>query len=189
MKRIALISAALLYALAYGSAHPAYNIASNYIKDPSKVERKMEKKALRKSTEKNEVSLNSIGNFKSDFGVNNDVRWTRTDYFDEARFIESGQPMTAYYDFDGQLIGTMENKSFEDLPAHGQKQIQKKYKDYDINSVVFYRENQVIDSDLMLYGAQFENTDNYFVELSKGTDRIVLQVTPVGSVFFFKQLE
>jgi len=41
---------------------------------------------------------------------------------------------------------------------------------------------------MILYGIQFEDADNYFVELSKGTKKIVLQVNTDGVVFFFKQL-
>jgi len=39
-----------------------------------------------------------------------------------------------------------------------------------------------------LYGVQFEDADNYFVELSKGIKKNVLQVNTEGVVCFFKQL-
>jgi hypothetical protein len=41
---------------------------------------------------------------------------------------------------------------------------------------------------MILYGIQFEDQDNYFVELSKASKKIVLQVNPEGAVFFFKDL-
>ena len=47
---------------------------------------------------------------------------------------------------------------------------------------------KTITTDMILYGLQFEDQDNYFVELTKGKDKIVVQVTPEGDVFFFKQL-
>ena len=37
-------------------------------------------------------------------------------------------------------------------------------------------------------GGQFEDTDNYFVELAKGTSKIVLQVSTTGDLIIFKQL-
>lgn len=37
-------------------------------------------------------------------------------------------------------------------------------------------------------GVQFEDTDNYFVELAKGTSKIVLQVSTTGDLIIFKQL-
>jgi len=40
----------------------------------------------------------------------------------------------------------------------------------------------------MLYGAQFEDADNYFVELSKDKNKLVLQVNNEGIVFFLKKL-
>jgi hypothetical protein len=187
MNKIGLISTALLFAIASGYAHPAMKIAGNEIKDPTKTEKKMDKKAARK-LEKKEVNMASMGNFVSDFGTMNDVEWSKSDYFDEARFLNNGQSQTAYYDINGALVGTTVDKSFADLPEHGQKQIKKMYKDYSINGVVFFRDNTFSDSDGLLYGSQFGNADNYFVELSKANDRIIVQVTPTGSVYFFKQL-
>ncbi len=62
------------------------------------------------------------------------------------------------------------------------------YKDYTIGPVVFYDDNEANSTDMILYGEQFEDADNYFVELSKGTKKIVVQVSPEGVVYFFKQL-
>jgi hypothetical protein len=55
--------------------------------------------------------------------------------------------------------------------------------------VIFYDDNEHNDNDMMLYGIQFEDEDNYFVELSKGSKQIVLQVTPEGNIFFFTELK
>ena len=41
---------------------------------------------------------------------------------------------------------------------------------------------------MVMYGIQFDDSDNYFVELTKGTGKIVLRVNPGGTVFFFKKL-
>ena len=38
---------------------------------------------------------------------------------------------------------------------------------------------------MMLYGQQFADADNYFVELSKDNKKIVLQVNMSGEVFYF----
>ncbi len=190
MKRIALLSAALLLAMAYANAHPATNIASNYIrsKEPSRVEKKMDKKELRRFERKNDVSTLSIDKFNTDFGTLPNVEWTRSPYFDEARFIEKGKPTTAYFNSDGKLVGTTQNITAAKIPADGLKQIKRMYKNYMIDHVVYFKDNHVDDSNMLLYGTEYSHANNYFVELSKGSDKIIVQVTPNGTVYFFKQL-
>ena len=41
---------------------------------------------------------------------------------------------------------------------------------------------------MIMYGVQFDDADNYFVELSKGSSKIVVKVDMKGEVTFFKQL-
>jgi hypothetical protein len=38
---------------------------------------------------------------------------------------------------------------------------------------------------MLLYGLQFDDMDNYFVEISRGTRNIVLRVDTTGYVEFF----
>lgn len=148
---------------------------------------KAEKKELRK-LEKGDVSYQSKQEFYSDFGDVKDAQWKRSDYFDEVTFTKDGQSMKAYYDSQSKLVGTTSHKKFEDLPISAQKEIKSKYKNYTIKSVMLFDDNEANDSDMLLYGAQFEDSDNYFVELIKGDSGIVLQVTPEGNVFYFTKL-
>jgi hypothetical protein len=96
--------------------------------------------------------------------------------------------MKTFYDIDGILVGTTQIKTFGDVPVKGQQAIKKNYKDYTIGQVVFYDDNEANDTDMKLYGMQFDDKDNYFVELLKGTNKIVVQVNTEGDVFFFKDL-
>ena len=41
---------------------------------------------------------------------------------------------------------------------------------------------------MYFYNTQFSDADNYFVELSKDTKKIVVQVNAEGEVFLFKEL-
>ena len=67
-------------------------------------------------------------------------------------------------------------------------EIKKKYPGYKVENVIFFDDNEANDTDMMLYGIQFEDADNYFVELSKNNQTLVVQVNPFGEVFFFKQV-
>ncbi|MDP4223654.1 MAG: hypothetical protein Q8868_10105 [Bacteroidota bacterium] len=142
-----------------------------------------------KKLEGKEINVMAKNSFITAFGNLPNVKWERSANFDEALFMKNGKEMKAYFDYEGKLVGTTTHVTFADIPANAQKEIQSKYKDYTIvPAVVFFDDNEVNDTDMMLYGVQFEDADNYFVELTKGTKKIVLQVNTEGMVFFFKEL-
>lgn len=151
---------------------------------------KPKKKALR-HLEGDDVSTLAKDHFYADFGNVPDVQWERVDLYDVATFMKDGKETKAYYDFDSHLVGTTNSVTFADLPENAQKKIKKEYADYDIGPVIYFNNNDSDESaeDLvLLYGIQFESEDNYFVELTKGTKKIVLQVLDSGEVFFYKDL-
>ncbi|XZF16569.1 hypothetical protein ACTHGU_10550 [Chitinophagaceae bacterium MMS25-I14] len=122
--------------------------------------------------------------FAGDFG-NVPVAWERTDILDKASFTSNGTDMTAYYDADAQLIGTVINKSFADLPAKAQQTINSQYADYKKGTVIFFDDNERNETDMVLYGLQFDDIDCYFIELSKDSNTLVLQITMNGQVADF----
>ena len=193
MKKVLFASAAILLAVISTQAQTDDAITKNDNK-PSKEERKEIKKekkedrvALR-NQQGNDASYASKEEFYRDFGIQADVVWTRTRNYDEAVFNKDGVATTAYYDFDSELVGTTNIKSFADLPAAGQKQILKDYKDYTVKHVVFFDDNESNDTDMILFDNQFDGEDNYFVELQKDNKRIVVQVTMDGLAGYFTQL-
>jgi len=150
----------------------------------SKKEQKAGRVALKKLEGPN-VDEMSKDNFAKDFGNLPTVQWKRVNTYDEATFTKDGKEMKAFYDFDSKLVGTTRHVTFADVPAKGQKEIKNKYKDYTVESVIFFDDNEANATDMILYGLQFEDSDNYFVELVKGTKKIILQVNTSGEVFFF----
>ena len=185
MKRLAILSMTFLLALAVVQIQAQES--KKEVKKESKKEIKNERKALRK-LERNEVNAVSKSSFFADFGDVPDVKWTKAEYLDEARFTKDGKQLTAFYDYDGKLVGITQVKTFADLPPKGQKAINNKYKDYSVGPVIFFDDNEFNDTDMLLYGIQFQDEDNYFVELTKGTSKIIVRVDPRGIVYFFKQL-
>lgn len=152
-----------------------------------KKEVKANRKALRKM-ENTEVSSVARQQFNTDFGDIPNVKWERSANFDEATFTKDGKELKAFYDVDAKLVGTVEVKEFKDLPSKAQEFINRKYKDYTKVAVIYYNDNENNETDMLLYGQQFDDADNYFVELKKGNENIVLQVDPIGWVYFFKTL-
>ena len=164
------------------------------IKDTDE-ELKMEKKELKSikkqldKLEGNDVSNAVKESFNNDFGNMPDVIWERSNFYDVATFTHDGNMKKAHYDRDSQLIGTTWVVDFADLPAVGQKEIEEKYKDYEIGDVVFYDDNESVDVDFYMFDSQFKHEDNFFVELTNDTKHIIVKVDSEGDVSFFKEFD
>ena len=186
MKKFAVLLMTFLFTLSavYGQAQ---NVSKEKTKD-SKKEVKTEMAPLKK-LEGSNVNAIAKENFIADFPSDKNAIWKRADFIDRVEFVnKEGHLTTAFYDIAGKLVGSTSYVTFSDLPAKSQKDIMEKYKGYTIGQVLFYDDNENNDTDMFLYGAQFGDADNYFVELSNATKKIVLQVNPEGAVFFFKSL-
>lgn len=195
MKKLVICSAAVLFAITFTSLQAqTKDVAEKGKLKETKEELKSEKKELRterkalRELEGIQVSDMAKNQFYADFGNVPDARWERSKYFDEVSFTYNGTKMTAFYDDGGMLVGTTSLKKFSDIPVSAQKEIRTKYRDYKIGAVIYFDDNEANDMDMMLYGVQFDDADNYFIELTKGTDKIVLQVNTSGTVFYFTQL-
>jgi len=126
--------------------------------------------------------------FAGDFGNAPVLQWTRVDNLDEVTFLDNGVTKTAFYDNDAQLVGTTTAEMFSDLPVKAQNEIEKHYGDYTPDQVILYDDNESNDAGMTLYGSLFNDSDSYFVEMTKDNERVVLQVYPSGDVQFFKRL-
>ena len=186
MKTLTFLTMACLFTFATMQSQ-AQDLANFKTKKETKKEVKTERKALRK-LEGPKISNRSINNFSSDFGNISNVVWKRTNNFDEATFTKDGQKLTAYYDYDSNLVGTTSEKAFADVPAKGQKEIKAKYKDFSIDQVIYFDDNEFNESDMLLWGSQFDDADNYFVVLNKAQNKLILKVDMEGNVSFFKKL-
>jgi hypothetical protein len=150
--------------------------------------KKHAKKILRKLTGSN-ASEQSKATFYEQFGNVQDVQWVRQDYFDMATFTRDGQQMKAYFDNDGELVGTSIQTNMKALPMKAQLEIAKKYGGYTVGDVILYDDNNEQISDIILFGTQMESADNYFVELKKDSKRVILEVSPEARVTLFKELK
>lgn len=135
------------------------------------------------------VSVQSKEQFSKDFDKVQDVKWVRSDNYDEVTFTQKGQKLTAYYDAQSSLIGTTSVKVFADLPVRAQQEIRKQYKNYAIVSVLRYDDNEDNDTAFEMYGSMTDAPDSYFVLVSNNKEADVLHVTDQGDVVFYKTLK
>lgn len=185
MKKLAVLSFSALFAFLVNQSQA--QVSGKEQANVTKKEVKAERKALRK-LEGSNVSEIAKNNFITAFGNLPNVHWRRDANFDVATFTEKGQKEEAFYDSEANLVGTTITKTFTDLPAKAQKEIKSKYKDYSIGPVFLFDDNEWNETDMILYGSQFDDADNYFVELSKGNDKIVVRVDMPGFLYFFTRL-
>ena len=190
MKKVILLVAAMTLTIAVSQAQTVQEkkvkkeIRSLDRKDP---DAKNEKKNLRRELhllKGQDVSNESKSQFSKDFRDVSNVKWRRSDYFDEATFMRKGSSMTAFYDEDSKLVGTTTAKKYSDLPFKAQNKINQKYKGYSKGNVIFYDDNEDNQTDIYLYGRTFDD-DSYFLEISKNGMKSVLQITPNGEVSYF----
>lgn len=189
MKKLAIVSMTVFFATSLVQVQ-AKEGNKQFLKseiENSRREIKTERKELRDIKESS-VSDFSKRAFSIDFGDAQNVSWKKAISFDEADFTKDGKEMKAYYDPESNLVGTTSVKTFADIPAKAQKEIKKRYKNYKIDSVVFFNDNEDNDTDMIYGNKQFEDSDNYFVELSNPSKKIILQVNPEGEIFFFERL-
>ena len=190
MKKLFILAAAAMIIAATTHAQTRDAIVKNEIarnkKEDAliKKDEKSERKALRK-LEGNEVSYFAKQAFYQDFGNVPVSRWERTKFFDEATFTQNAQVMKAYYDDNAKLVGTTSTKKFSAIPVKAQQFINKKYAGYAKVGVIFFDDNELNETDMLLYNTQIDDADNYFVELKKGNNKIVLQVDMEGNVSYF----
>ncbi len=159
-------------------------------------ERRMERKEarkehrlVRKAEDRNLVSDLTRAQFRRDFPDVTKVKFERTKDFDQVSFMSNGKELMAYYDFESNLIGTTEHKSFGELPQGVQKRILDEYPDYTIQDVVLFDDNESNDADMVMYGTVFDDADNYFIELKKDNKAIVLKADMAGEVSYFTTMK
>jgi hypothetical protein len=184
MKRIFLATGILMVA--------ATTFANTNIDRKSKMEKREERKEHRMERRvENKFEVNNLtkNQFETDFPGARNISYSRINDFDKISFNTKRRALTAYYDYNSELVGTTQAKTFADLPENAQKDIRKKYSDYNITGVIEYRDNEDNSTNMILYNLPLEDSDNYFVELNNGQKSLVLKVDLPGYVSFFKEIQ
>jgi hypothetical protein len=111
------------------------------------------------------VSSKALDAFQSEFSTATDVTWTESASFYKAAFVFNGQHVSAFYNLDGELIGTTRNISSLDLPINLQASLKKSYSNYWISDLFEVSNNEGIS-----YYITVENADAKVVLKSASGD-------------------
>src|SRR5688500_2775360 len=153
MKKIIILSAAIFILTAAINAQTS-EVSPKKNSKGQKMEALINKKKKPAETEElkklegTEVSPLAKQEFYQIYGNIPGVVWKRTLNYDQVSFTSDGKAMTAYYDADAKLVGTIIQQRVEDLPPDSQKYINEKYPGYIKEDVVFFDDNELNVTDI-----------------------------------------
>lgn len=78
----------------------------------------------------------AAGSFKSEFRNASNVTWVTTADYTKASFTMDNQRMEAFYNADGEKIGTSKSVNLEELPLAAKRQFAKKYDGYTVKEAI-----------------------------------------------------
>jgi hypothetical protein len=119
--------------------------------------------------------------FEADFANAQNVVWTVDKNCQKAEFTADGAKKTAFYNLQGDFLGTTQTTGYYAIPATSKKLIAANYKDYVAGEVIVYQANTALNEDI--------DATSYFVDLKSHDHELLVRVTSTGSVEFFKQVK
>jgi hypothetical protein len=182
MKKLTIILSLFLLFLVIDQTYAQLFARADTKKEPRSEKRRHEKVAESK------VNVASVKSFMKEFGNLSKVTWIKTDDYDKAVFTREAHTLNAYYDGEGQLVGTTTLKSFSDLPKKGQENLKILFWNYTVQQVIWFQNNPGNKTPLKLWNTEITESNNYLVEMLYGFRRIVLYVDPDGKISLFKKL-
>lgn len=84
------------------------------------------------------IGQETLVNFKKEFKAAQNVKWSVADEVSTATFNLNGFRVQAYFDVDGQLLGTARSILFEQLPISVINSINNRFDDAPVYEIVEY---------------------------------------------------
>ena len=120
-----------------------------------------------------ENKAKAISNLKKEFNTAKDIEWKVTENFIKASFNWNDQQLEVFYNYDGDMIAKSRHINPTSLPIDAQQEISKKYAGYKFDETVEYNGQE---------------GDHYFyTSMIKENKKVLLQITPEGTVSVFKK--
>ncbi|MEO6812312.1 MAG: hypothetical protein ABI172_00155 [Ginsengibacter sp.] len=190
---------AILFVLIFSSFNNVNvpKTASPNSKNEVKNETRKMKKEIRqerrmiKSVE--DIPTQTMSLFGQEFPKAQNVRWTFDAGFYEADFTSGNLKRMAFYDYDNNLVGTGKYVTYNNLPKGSLEQMDKYLKDYGIEKIIYYDDNELNASNvnpLDMDGSVLDRDDYYALMKERRSGKeIILQITAEGEVSLFRELE
>lgn len=124
------------------------------------------------ATDANKISYRVMNSFKSQFNQADNVTWTLRENFAKATFKQEGKTIEAFYNLNGESIGTSKHISVDELPTNAKRVLAKRYNGYNVTEAI-----------------QFDGIDEnaYYVSVENDSEKVVLKVDSFDSVSLYKK--
>ena len=122
------------------------------------------------------ISAKVTNHFTNTFTKAQNVSWKTDEHFDKVSFVLNNEKVDAFYDMQGELMGTSKAIAFDKLPKSAIQTITTKYTfpDYQVKECIeFLNVNN--------------NETNYYVSFAAKNENIALEITRTGSVSVFSK--
>ncbi len=118
------------------------------------------------------VNYNVLSSFKSAFKGAADVQWTVKEDFVKASFIINNERIEAFYNQDGEEIGTSKTITLDAMPVDAKRAFAKLYSNYTVKEAIYF------------VGVD-ENA--YFISAENEKETVIIKVTENNHVSVFNQ--
>jgi len=119
-----------------------------------------------------ESNAKAMSNLKKEYSDAKNVQWSVTDDYIKATFRWKNQDLIVFYTKDGETFAQSRLITPDNLPLKAQQYLEKKYHDYRIAEAIEFNSEQ--------------NGLCYYVSVTKGITKKVLQISPEGNVTTFR---
>jgi hypothetical protein len=116
------------------------------------------------------VSFRVLNAFKAQFTGATDINWSITADYTKVDFTIEGEKVEAFYNSNGDVIGTSRKTEFKRLPLSAIQKIKKNYAKYRVTETI----------ELELNGER-----KYYLSVENESDRKILEVSLYGQVTVF----
>lgn len=119
------------------------------------------------AAEGNKVNFTVLNNFKAQFKDVSEVQWKSIKGYTKATFVLNNKKMEAFYNPDGEMVGTSQAISLDELPINAKRSFAKKIEGYTVKEAI-----------------RFEGKEEsaYFISAENEKGSVILQVEDNGSV-------
>jgi hypothetical protein len=124
------------------------------------------------SKDVNKAGARAQHNFSYDFKGAEKVNWTVKSDFAKADFTLAGQKMEAFYNLNGEMIGTSKNITLDQLPVAAKRILAKKYTGYTVTEAI-----------------RFDGIDEaaYYISAENNKEKVILKVNDDSQVSVFQK--
>jgi len=129
------------------------------------------------------VNASTQKKFSQNFGTSTNSVWEKSESLDKVTFIKDGYEMVAYYNSASRLVGT----STPGMPVQVLTDINNMYKDYSVESIIFFDKNEANAISKLVYRTKLKE-ENYLVELSGEGPKIIVMVQIKGGKSVINQI-